>query len=57
MRKDWLIKSDPHIVVLQRNSPDGEWIIIGRTEVIRNDTDPDFKTEMDVVLLFESCIS
>ncbi|EGD81311.1 hypothetical protein PTSG_11347 [Salpingoeca rosetta] len=51
-RADALSKSDPFVVVLLA-SPSG-YVEIGRTEVIKNDSNPKFADEVDIDYYFES---
>ena len=50
-RKHWMLKSDPLIVVFEKKGLETGWSFVGRTELIKNELEPEFKTKIDVVTL------
>lgn len=50
---DFFSKSDPMVVVYQKQKGSDKWIELGRTETIRDNLNPDFVTKFVVDLRFE----
>ena len=47
--KDWLSKSDPIVILLEKKSPSDEWTFIGRTEPLKNNLNPSFNEKITLV--------
>ena len=51
MNKDWLSKSDPIVVLMEKKSRDQPgWTFIGRTEPVKNDLNPSFHEKIFIVV-------
>ena len=48
--KDWLSKSDPIVVVQEKKRPEDQWTLIGRTEMIKDNQNPEFKQKVILVM-------
>ena len=46
-----MLKSDPLIVVFEKKGLQTGWSFVGRTELIKNELEPEFKRKIDVVTL------
>eukprot|EP00045_Choanoeca_perplexa_P013309 m.150285 g.150285 ORF g.150285 m.150285 type:complete len:586 (+) comp16314_c0_seq1:94-1851(+) len=52
-RMDTFSKSDPYVVVHLRTNKSKPWLEVGRTEVIRDSSNPTFATAVEIDYLFE----
>lgn len=53
MDKDWLSKSDPIIILLERKKQSDEWTFIGRTELLKDNQNPSFNEKITLVSLWD----
>lgn len=51
---DVFSKSDPQVVFKMKNAMNGKWFELGRTEVIKNNLNPNFKKIFSVDYMFET---
>ena len=50
---DVFSKSDPQVIFKMKNASNGKWFELGRTEVIKNNLNPNFKKIFSVDYMFE----
>lgn len=50
---DVFSKSDPQVIFRMKNPSTGKWFDVGRTEVIQNNLNPNFKKIFSIDYMFE----